>query len=416
MAIIKAFRGIRPLPEHASSVASRPYDVLNSAEARVEAEGNPLSFLNVVKPEITLPEDLSQYDPQVYEAGKAYFEKMQADGVMNRDGKPSLYVYELIWRGQAQSGLVALASIEDYFNDVIKKHELTRPVKEEDRKTHVRVSSMNAEPVFFAYPAVDEMDALVSEVQQGTPVYDFEAVDDVRHRLWVVDDEPTVDKMIELFATKVPATYVADGHHRTAAAALVGQDLKNANPNHTGEEPYNYFLAVHFPDNQLRIIDYNRVVKDLNGLSSEEFLQKLESGFEVEKREEAYSPEALHTMGLYLDNQWYKLTAKEGTYDDTDPIKALDVTILTDQVLSPLLGIEDLRRDPRIEFVGGIRGLGELERRVHNGEMKAAFSLYPVSMDQLITIADAGEIMPPKVTWFEPKLRSGLVVNHFGEW
>ena len=413
MAIIKPFKGWRPRRDIVADVASRPYDVLNSAEARVEAEGNPHSFLHVVKPEIDLPEDVNPYDHSVYETGKSNFDKMVAEGWMEEDEKPCFYIYQQNMDGHIQAGIVAAAAVSDYESGVIKKHELTRPDKEEDRKTHVRVARMNAEPVFFSFPQVDELDIIIDAVRKEIPEYDFSTDDGVGHTFWVVKDEETISQIATLFDQKVPATYVADGHHRTAAAALVGADLKSENPNHTGDEDYNYFLAVHFPDNQLKIIDYNRVVKDLNGLSSEAFLTSLESSFKVEKMDGTYKPDQLHHIGCYLNGTWYRLIANDGTFDDQDPIGVLDVTILSEQVLSPILSITDLRRDKRIEFVGGIRGLGELEKRVDSGEMAAAFALYPVSMQQLIDIADSGEIMPPKTTWFEPKLRSGLVVHRF---
>lgn len=412
MAILKPFKGFRPVAEKAKAVASRPYDVLNSDEAREEVKGNPDSFLYVVKPEIDLPEDIDHYAPEVYQKARENFEKLVDRGAFSQDKTDCLYIYRQEMDGQFQTGIVGCAAVEDYLNDIIKKHELTRPDKEEDRKNHVRVANMNAEPVFFAYPAVAEIDAIVEEVKQGTPVYDFVADEGFGHTFWVLEDPVKIARIVELFAKKVPATYVADGHHRTAAAALVGAERKAENPNHRGDEEYNFFLAVHFPDNQLRIIDYNRVVKDLNGLSSEAFLAQLEKSFTVEaKGTETYKPDQLHNFSMYLDGQWYSLTAKAGTYDDNDPIGVLDVTILSDQVLAPLLNITDLRRDKRIDFVGGIRGLGELKRRVDSGEMRVAFALYAVSMQQLIDIADTGNIMPPKTTWFEPKLRSGLVVH-----
>ncbi|MEL6632650.1 MAG: DUF1015 family protein [Bacteroidota bacterium] len=415
MAIIKPFKGLRPKAQDAASVASRPYDVLNTAEAKAEAEGLPNSFLHVVKPEIDFPSDHDPYAPAIYQKGKDNFQRMVDEGIFSEDDTECLYIYRLEMGHVKQSGIVAAASVQDYFDDVIKKHELTRPVKEEDRKNHVRVSQMNYEPVFFAYPNVSELDAVVTKIEQGTPAYDFTLDDGVRHVLWKVADTATIEQITTLFAEKVPATYVADGHHRTAAAALVGREIAEANPNHTGNEKYNYFLAVHFPDNQLEIIDYNRVVKDLNGHSEEDFLKALENSFQVEEAEGLYKPQMLHELSMYMNGKWYVLNAKSDTYDDNDPIGVLDVTILSKEVLEPLLGIKDLRRDSRIEFVGGIRGLEELERRVDNGEMKAAFALYPVSMQQLIDIADAGLTMPPKVTWFEPKLRSGLVVYKFGE-
>ncbi len=412
MAILKPFKGFRPIASKAQAVASRPYDVLNSEEAREEVAGNPDSFLYVVKPEIDLPEDTDHYAPEVYQKAKDNFEKLVANGAFSQDKTDCLYIYRQEMDGQYQTGIVGCAAVEDYLNDIIKKHELTRPDKEEDRKNHVRVANMNAEPVFFAYPAVAEIDAIVEEVKQGDPVYDFVADEGFGHTFWVLDDPEKIAQIVSLFDSKVPFTYVADGHHRTAAAALVGAERKAENPNHTGDEEYNFFLAVHFPDNQLRIIDYNRVVKDLNGLSSETFLARLGESFTVEaKGADIYKPDSLHNFSMYLDGQWYSLTAKADTYDDNDPIGVLDVTILSDQVLAPLLDIKDLRRDKRIDFVGGIRGLEELKRRVDNGEMKVAFALYAVSMQQLIDIADTGNIMPPKTTWFEPKLRSGLVVH-----
>lgn len=411
MAIIKAFKGFRPVKDKAKEIASRPYDVLSSSEARAAANGNPYSFLHVVKPEIDLPEETDPYDPQVYEKAKSNFQRWVEEGVFFQDREDCFYIYELTMNGRAQTGLVACAAVEDYLNDTIKKHELTRPDKEEDRKKHVRVSMMNAEPVFFAYPAVEFIDAIVQKAKEEQIEYDFIADDGIRHRLWKIADENVVELLVDEFK-KIPNTYVADGHHRTAAAALVGNDLKNENPNHTGNEEYNYFLAVHFPDNQLQIFDYNRVVKDLNGLSKEDFLNRLKASFIIEKKGGSpFKPSRLHEFGMYLEGEWYALQAKEGTFDDHDPIGVLDVTILSDHILKPVLNIVDLRTDKRIDFVGGIRGLEELKKRVDSGEMNVAFALYPVSMKQLIDIADSGQIMPPKTTWFEPKLRSGLVVH-----
>jgi uncharacterized protein (DUF1015 family) len=408
---IKAFRGFRPIETKAKSVASRPYDVLDSDEAREEAKGNPWSFLNVVKPEITLPPDTDHYSMAVYEAGKNNFQKLVNEGVFTQDKQECLYIYELTMDGRSQNGIVACASVDDYMEGRIKKHELTRPDKEADRKNHVRISMMNAEPVFFAYPANQALDNIVEAIKQTKPVYTFIADDNIQHRFWVVNNTEQIQSIITIFE-KMPATYVADGHHRTAAAALVGNDLRKENPNHTGDESYNYFLAVHFPDNQLAIMDYNRVVKDLNGLTTKSFLDGLSNSFVVDKiGKGAYRPSRLHEFGMYLEGEWYALTAKPGTYDDYDAIGVLDVTILSEKVLKPLLNIYDLRTDKRIDFVGGMRGLKELERRVNSGEMAVAFALYPVSMKQLIDIADSGQIMPPKTTWFEPKLRSGLVVH-----
>lgn len=413
MAIIKAFQGYRPQAEKAKEVASRPYDVLNSSEAREEVKGNSHSFLHVVKPEIDLPLEINPYDDQVYEKGRSNFEKLVEEGVFFQDKQDCLYIYRQEMNGKYQSGILAAAAVSDYVDGVIKKHELTRPVKEEDRKKHVRVSGMNAEPVFFAYPAVSELDQIVARIQKNDPDYDFVADDGFGHTLWVVDEAETIEQIISLFDQQVPYTYVADGHHRTAAAALVGADLQEENPGHTGKEAYNYFMAVHFPDNQLTIIDYNRVVKDLKGLSKEDFVQEISRNFTLKKEASQYKPQALHEMGMYLDGDWYSLVAQTDCYNDDDPIDVLDVTILSKYILEPILGIKDLRRDKRIDFVGGIRGLGELEKRVDSGEMKVAFALFPVSMQQLIDIADSGNIMPPKTTWFEPKLRSGLVVHKF---
>jgi uncharacterized protein (DUF1015 family) len=411
MVKIKSFKGIRPVKEKARQIASRPYDVLNKAEARMESAGNPWSFLHVIKPEIDLPDDVNEYSMQVYEQGRNYFQKLLDEGVLFQDKEEMLYVYAQTMNGKRQYGLVASAWVEDYLQDRIKKHEHTRPDKEEDRKMHVRVSGMNYEPVFFTYPGKAEIDAIVAKVAEGDPEYDFTSEDGFGHHLWLIKDPQTITRLVELFG-EVPATYVADGHHRTAAAALVGNERREKNPNHTGDEEYNFFLAVHFPADQLTIIDYNRVVTDLNGHTPEEVISKLEASFVVEKTgKEPYAPAALHNLSMYLSGEWYSLTAKTGTFNDDDPIGCLDVTILSDQVLTPIFNITDLRKSKRIDFVGGIRGLGELSRRVDSGDMAVAFALYPVSMDQLIRIADTGNIMPPKTTWFEPKLRSGLIVH-----
>lgn len=412
MAILKAFKGYRPPKEIVKDLASRPYDVLNSDEARVEANDNQYSLLHVIKPEIDLDPDINLYSQEVYDKAKSNFEKFKDNDWLVKDEDDYLYIYAQTMFGKTQYGIVGCAAVEDYLNNVIKKHELTRPDKEEDRMKHVRITNANMEPVFFSYPAVAEIDEIIAKfVTENNADYDFTADDGVGHHFWVIKDKARINRIIDLFAD-LPATYVADGHHRTAAAALVGNEKKKQNPNHNGSEEYNYFLAVHFPDNQLTIIDYNRVVKDLNGYSDDDFIAKLNESFEVTKMgEEIFKPEHLHEFSMYLGGYWYKLVAKDGTYDDNDPIGVLDVTILTNQVLEPLLNIEDLRRSKRIDFVGGIRGLGELKKRVDSGEMKVAFALYPVSMKQLIDIADSGEIMPPKTTWFEPKLRSGLVVH-----
>ena len=411
MAILKAFKGLRPPKEIVKELASRPYDVLNSEEARHEAKGNEYSLLHIIKPEIDLPEDTDHYAQEVYDKAKENLDAFRAKGWLAPDEEEYLYIYAQTMNGKTQYGLVGCAAVDDYMNNVIKKHELTRKVKEEDRMKHVRVTNANMEPVFFTYPAKKEIDEVVEKwVADHEPEYDFTADDGFGHHFWVVNDLAVVKQLSALFA-EVPATYVADGHHRTAAAALVGNEKKKNNPNHKGDEEYNFFLAVHFPDNQLTIIDYNRVVIDLNGMTDEAFIESLGKSFVVEEKgTEIYKPDRLHNFSMYLDGKWYSLTAKKGTYNDNDPIGVLDVTILSNLILDKI-DIKDLRTSDRIDFVGGIRGLGELKKRVDSGEMKAAFALYPVSMKQLIDIADTGNIMPPKTTWFEPKLRSGLVVH-----
>ena len=409
--IVKPFKGIRPPKALVEQVASRPYDVLNSEEARAEAEGNEKSLYHIIKPEIDFPVGTDEHDERVYAKAAENFQKFQDNGWLVQDAEDKYYVYAQTMNGRTQYGLVVCAAVEDYMTGKIKKHELTRRDKEEDRMKHVRVNNANIEPVFFAFPHQDELDAIVSKVVAGEAEYDFVAPDGFGHHFWVIDDAATIARITEIFA-EFPAMYIADGHHRSAAAALVGDEKRKQNPNHQGDEEYNYFLAVCFPDNQLNIIDYNRVVKDLNGLSDEEFLKALEANFDVkEMGEEIYKPNALHNFSLYLSGKWYSLTAKEGTYNDNDPIGVLDVTISSNLILDEILGIKDLRSDKRIDFVGGIRGLGELKKRVDSGEMKVALALYPVSMKQLIDIADTGNIMPPKTTWFEPKLRSGLVIH-----
>jgi uncharacterized protein (DUF1015 family) len=412
MAILKPFKGLRPPADIVKRVASRPYDVLNSDEAREEAKGNQYSLLHIIKPEIDLSESVDIHSQPVYDKAKENFQSFKNQGWLKADDQDLLYIYAQTMNGKTQYGIVGCAGVDDYMNGIIKKHELTRKDKEEDRMKHVRITNANMEPVFFTYPAVPAIDEIVANfVQSNKPEYYFIANDGVGHHFWVIDNLEINNNIVGLFA-RVPFTYVADGHHRTAAAALVGNEKKFNNPNHTGKEEYNYFLAVHFPDNQLSIIDYNRVVKDLNGLSDDEFLKKLESVFTIEQQgSDIFKPSSLHNFGLYLDGIWYSMTAKQGTFNDADPIGVLDVTILSRLVLDEILGIRDLRTSTRIDFVGGIRGLGELKRRVDCGEMKAAFALYPVSMKQLIDIADSGNIMPPKTTWFEPKLRSGLVVH-----
>ncbi len=413
MVKVKPFRGLRPVKEIASLLASLPYDVMNSEEAAKMAGGNEKSLLRITRAEIECPGVEDIHSETVYKKALENFISFQEKGWLVQDETPKYYIYAQTMNGHTQYGIVGAASCEDYQKGLIKKHELTRPDKEDDRMQLTRFLNANIEPVFFAYRAVPEIDAIVNEVTASTPPeYDFVAEDGFRHSLWPVNNDEKNIRIEELFSEKVPFTYVADGHHRTAAAARIGLERKQQNPHHTGNEPYNYFMAVHFPDNQLQIIDYNRVVTDLNGLSAAEFLQELEKSFEVEKTgSEIYKPSKLHEFSLYLEGFWYKLTAREGTYDDSDPMKILDVNVLSEQVLEPVLGITDLRTSTRIDFVGGIRGLGELKKRVDSGEMKAAFALYPVSMKQLIDIADTGNIMPPKTTWFEPKLRSGLVIH-----
>ena len=409
---IKPFKGVRPPKEYVEQVQSRPYDVLNSAEARAEAEGNEKSLYHIIKPEIDFPEGTDEHDPKVYEKAAQNFQMFQDKGWLVQDGKERYYIYAQTMNGKTQYGLVVCAYVDDYMTGKIKKHELTRRDKEEDRMKHVRVNNANIEPVFFAYPDNKDVDAIVAKYTKGTPEYDYTAeLDGFRHTFWIIDDDADIQRITELFAA-MPAMYIADGHHRSAAAALVGAEKAKQNPNHRGDEEYNFFMAVCFPPNQLTIIDYNRVVKDLNGLSDEEFLKKLSDDFIVEKKgAEIFKPSRLHEFSLYLGGNWYSLVAKPGTYNDNDPIGVLDVTISSNLILDKILGIKDLRSDKRIDFVGGIRGLGELKKRVDSGEMKVALALYPVSMKQLIDIADTGNIMPPKTTWFEPKLRSGLVIH-----
>ena len=412
MAVIKPFKGIRPPKALVEEVASRPYDVLNSADARAEAGDNEKSLYHIIKPEINFPEGTDEHDPCVYESAAEHFQMFQDKGWLVQDEKENYYVYAQTMNGKTQYGLVVGAYVPDYMNGVIKKHELTRRDKEEDRMKHVRVNNANIEPVFFAYPDNAELDAIVAKYTAGTPEYDFIAPGDgFGHTVWVIDQQEDIDAITKAFAA-MPALYIADGHHRSAAAALVGAEKAQQNPNHKGDEEYNYFMAVCFPANQLTIIDYNRVVKDLNGLTPEEFLAAVGKNFIVEEKgADIYKPNALHNFSLYLEGKWYSLTAKEGTYDDNDPIGVLDVTISSNLILDEILGIKDLRSDKRIDFVGGIRGLGELKKRVDSGEMKVALALYPVSMKQLMDIADTGNIMPPKTTWFEPKLRSGLIIH-----
>ena len=412
MARIKPFKGLRPPKELIEEVASRPYDVLNSEEAREEAAGNEKSLYHIIKPEIDFPVGTDEHDPTVYQKAADNFKKFQEKGWLVQDKKECYYVYAQTMNGKTQYGLVVGAYVPDYMNGSIKKHELTRRDKEEDRMKHVRVNNANIEPVFFAYPENAELDAIVAKYTAREPEYDFVAKQDgFGHTFWVIDDDADIARVTELFE-RMPALYIADGHHRSAAAALVGAEKARLNPNHKGDEEYNYFMAVCFPANQLTIIDYNRVVKDLNGLSDAAFIERLKERFIVEEKgTEVYKPAALHNFSLYLSGKWYSLTAKPGTYDDADPIGVLDVTISSKFILDEILGIKDLRSDKRIDFVGGIRGLSELKRRVDSGEMRVALASYPVTMKQLMDIAHTGNIMPPKTTWFEPKLRSGLVIH-----
>ena len=413
MVKIKPFAALRPPREFVQEVASSPYDVLNSREAKAEA--GEKSLLHITKPEIDFDPLIDEHSQPAYDKAVENFRLWQERGWLLRDPGEMYYVYAQTMEGRTQYGLVVCAHVEDYLSGKIKKHELTRKDKEEDRMIHVRIQSANIEPVFFTYPDVPEINTLVERVSQGTPEYDFVAADGFGHHFWPISDKADIERLTELFAG-VPAFYVADGHHRTAAAALVGAERKSKNPNHTGEEEYNYFMTVVFPESHLKIIDYNRVVKDLNGMAPETFVQALSKDFLVEclcERKEPYVPSGHHNFSMYLNGCWYSLTARKGTYDDSDPIGTLDVTVLSNLVFDKLLDIKDLRTSTRIDFVGGIRGLGELKKRVDSGEMVAAFALYPVTMEQLITIADTGNIMPPKTTWFEPKLRSGLAIHTF---
>ena len=412
MAIVKPFKGIRPPKNLVEKVESRPYDVLDSDEARAEAGDNEMSLYRIIKPEINFPEGTSEYDPRVYEKAAENFQMFQDKGWLVQDDKEQYYIYAQTMNGKTQYGLVVCAHCDDYQKGVIKKHELTRRDKEEDRMKHVRVNNANIEPVFFAYPDNAVLNELLMRYAATEPEYDFIApIDGFRHQFWCVTDDTDIATITEEFR-KMPSLYIADGHHRSAAAALVGAEKQKQNPNHRGDEEYNYFMAVCFQASQLTILDYNRVVKDLNGLTSEQFLEALKKNFDVEdKGTEVYKPAKLHEFSLYLDQHWYSLTAKEGTYDNNDPIGVLDVDISSRLILDEILNIGDLRSSKRIDFVGGLRGLGELKRRVDNGEMRTALALYPVSMQQIMDIADSGKIMPPKATWFEPKLRSGLVIH-----
>jgi uncharacterized protein (DUF1015 family) len=419
---IKPFKGVRPPQELVEKVSSRPYDVLNSEEARNEAAGNDMSLYHIIKPEINFEPGTDEHDPRVYQEAKLQYKRFRLKGWLEQDLDPHYYVYAQTMNGKTQYGLVVAAWVDDYLEGRIKKHELTRKDKEEDRMKHVRTINANMEPVFLAYPHRADLDAIVAEVCKKKPEYDFVAAPEgFRHTFWVIDDPKTIQQITDIFA-EIPAMYIADGHHRSAAAARVGEELKIKNEKLKIKNPeYEYFLAVCFPDNQLTIIDYNRVVKDLNGLTEAEFLEALKEDFEVNVQSDnvqgtkedlnLYKPQGLHNFSLYLGGKWYSLTAKKGRYNDADPIGVLDVTISSNLILDKILGIKDLRTDKRIDFVGGIRGLGELKRRVDSGEMKMALALYPVTMQQIIDIADSGNIMPPKTTWFEPKLRSGLVIH-----
>lgn len=409
MAVIRKFKAIRPTSKMAEAVAALPYDVVNSEEAREMTKDKPYSFLHVDKAEIDLPVGTDIYSPQVYAKAKENLDKLVSDGILVQDNKPMLYVYELTMDGRSQTGLVACTSIDEYLNGIIKKHELTREDKEQDRIRHVDICNANTGPIFLAYRTVDEISAIIENVKKNAPVYDFTAEDGIKHRAWVIDNDETANKLIELFKA-VPNLYIADGHHRNASAAKVGLKRREEHPDYTGDEEFNYYLAVIFPSDQLKIMDYNRVVKDLNGMTSKEFMNKLAEKFDIHEADGRAKPEKQYDFGMYLDKKWYMLTAKENLRVN-DAVAGLDVSILQDNVLIPILGIGDIRTDKRIDFVGGIRGLGELERRVDSGEMKVAFAMYPTSIDQLMTIADENKIMPPKSTWFEPKLRSGLFIH-----
>lgn len=411
MATVKPFRGIRPPKQIASAVSSKPYDVLSSEEAKEEAKGNEKSLYHIIKPEIDFPAGTQENDPVVYEAAVKNFNEFLKNGWLVKDDKEQYYIYSQTMGSHTQYGLVVAASVNDYLTGKIKKHELTRREKETDRMQHIRVNNANIEPVFLAYPDNDRLAAVVSKVTATVPEYDFTSDDGITHKLWCVSADNDIKTVTEEFA-KIPYLYIADGHHRTAAAAHVGEEKAKASKGHKGDEEYNYLLAVCFPQSQLKVMDYNRVITDLNGLTEDEFLQKLAAKFDVKKiGSEIYHPIGHHNFAMYIDHTWYSLTAHRNIYNDEDPIETLDVKILSDNVLADILGIKDLRTDKRIDFVGGIRGLEELKKRVDSGEMKLAFALYPVTMQQIIDIADSGEIMPPKATWFEPKLRSGLVIH-----
>lgn len=409
MAVIRQFKAVRPTPAMAEKVAALPYDVVNSEEARDMTAGNPYSFLHVDKAEIDLPVGIDIYSPEVYAKAKENLDNLMANGILIQDDKPMLYIYELTMEGRSQTGLVACTSIDEYINGIIKKHELTREDKEQDRIRHVDICNANTGPIFLAYRTVDKISEIINKIKKNLPIYDFTAEDGIKHKAWAIDNEDDINNLVELFRD-VPNLYIADGHHRNASAAKVGLKRRMEKPDYTGDEEFNYYLSVIFPSDQLKILDYNRVVRDLNGMSDEEFITKLLEKFDIISVSGRAKPEKQYDFGMYLNKRWYMLTAKSSIRTE-DAVKGLDVSILQDNVLIPLLGIGDIRTDKRIDFVGGIRGLGELEKRVDSGEMKVAFAMYPTSIEQLMTIADEDKIMPPKSTWFEPKLRSGLFIH-----
>lgn len=413
MAIIKPFCAWRPLPSVAEHLACRPYDVMNRQEAKMQAHDNKLSFLHVIRAEIDLPDDIDEHHPSVYEQAKKAFEKFAQNGIFVQDPNACLYVYEQEWRGRTQTGIMTLLDVADYEQDIIKKHEHTRPEKEQDRITHILTTCLHSEPILTAYRQINEIDAIVAAICAQTPCYNFSTDDGIRHTFWVIEQPKTIEQLCILFKERVPVIYIADGHHRAASSAKVAQKMRNENPAHNGEEAYNSILAVVFPDKQLQIIDYNRVVKSLNGWNNADFLAQVAQKFQVETVPSAYQPDSPRHFGMYFNRQWYQLTASEQLYTSQNPVDLLDISILSEHLLKPILGIEDQRTDKRIEFVGGIRGLKELQQRVDSGEMAVAFAIYPVSMQQLLSVADAGQVMPPKSTWFEPKLRSGLAVHAF---
>lgn len=410
MAVYRPFKAYRPKPEYAEKVAAKPYDVLNSDEAREEVKGNPLSFLHVGKPEVDLDPSIDLYDPRVYQKAKENLQKLIDDGILTADNNEYFYIYAQTMNNRTQFGLVGCASVEDYWNDVIKKHENTRKDKEEDRCNHVRVTNSHSGPIFLTYRDIDEVNKIIAEQTQAPPENDFVSEDGIGHKTWLIKDVNVINKLQDIFS-QVDNFYVADGHHRSAAAAIVGKERREANPNHTGDEEYNFFLSVLFPASHLHIMDYNRVVKDLNNMSKDEFFTKLKEHFVISEAEGQVKPQKKGEIGMYIDGKWYRLNAKQHLLDITDPVEKLDVALLQNYVLTPMLAIDDPRTSKRIDFVGGIRGLGELERRVNSGEMTLAFSMFPTSVEELMSIADANKIMPPKSTWFEPKLRDGLFVH-----